>query len=134
MVGDPRELLGGERRAPAHDLSPHRPLAPHPVGAGQRVEITLDGVVAVDQRLTPADRAPEVVHVSAEDAAHPAVELQHLRLIRDQHGHRAAALRGLAGGLQAIARDIRADDERRTPPALPEAIQSEAAITAAVPP
>ncbi len=108
------ELLARKRGcAPADQLPGLGLAAPVPVRPGQRLEVAVDGVVAVHHRLAAAERAPEVEDVRAARAVQAEVERQQLRARRDQHRHRAGALGGLARGLHAVAGDVGADDDRR---------------------
>ena len=90
--------------------------------------------MTVDLRLAPAERAPEVVDVCARGARDPDVDREQRGFSRDDHRDRAGALRRLAGGADAVARDVGADHERAAAPPAPDAIHSTAAISPAVPP
>ena len=96
-------LAGGERRPREAAVGQER--------ARERVEVALDRVLAVDDRLAAIERAPEVVHVAGVGAALLG-EDERARLAPDQHGDRARALRRLAGGADLVARDVGRDDER----------------------
>ncbi len=111
VVADPRELLAGQR-AVVDQVTGAGALLPAAVRTGERVEIALHAVVAIDLGDAVAERAPEIVDVRARRAGDPDIELEHRRVLGDHHRDRARALGRLACGAEAIARDVGADHER----------------------
>ena len=107
VIEEPRQAVG-ERFVGAED----RPLADaiRREGTGERLEVAVDGVLAVHQGLAPPDRTPEVVDVVGV-RARLLVEGEGLRLGPDEHGDGAGALRRLAGRAERVARDVGGDDQ-----------------------
>ena len=87
-------------------------------GAREGVEVAGEGVLAVDDRLAPAERAPEVVDVArVRTRLDPECERAGVR--SDEHRDGACALRRLARRAELVARDVRGDDERAPRPRAP---------------
>ena len=78
MVDDARELVARQvepRRTTSRSSACSRQLRYAPE---TRVEVALDGVAPVDERLAMTERTPEVVDVGAV-AARPAIDREQLR-------------------------------------------------------
>ncbi len=112
VVADPRQLVAGQAGA-ADKLARGRAAAPAAIRGGDRVEVALHAVVAVDLGLAQAERPPEVMDVARRGTGDPDVELDQPRIGRDHHRDRAGALGRLARGRHAVARDVGAHHERR---------------------